>query len=451
MRVMSLLPIFVKVEGERVLVVGGGALAESKVALLREAGAELCVVSPTATARIAEWSRRGQLCWHARPVEPGDIGGSRLVFAATGVAAVDREVARQCRERGILCNAIDDPDFCDFYSPAVVRRGDLQIAISTSGRSPALAQQIREQLERQFDGDWVQRVDDLGTQRKALLATMPRGDRRTLILRSLANAALVAAFGEHNQPGKVYFVGSGPGAADLLTVRALQVLQQADVVLHDELVPDEIKRLAPVDALLLNVGRRCGQPEVPREVICALLVSHARAGRAVARLKCGDPSMFARLGEEMEALERSGIAFEIIPGVTAAVAAAAAAQISLTDRRLASHVVFTTASLSGGQLQSWRGALIENATLVIYMPGRDFGSLAARLAAAGAGAQVPCVVISSVSGPGEEVCAMPLGELAQFQPRCSPAIAIVGEVARGICDARPAPAFAAPDRACATV
>ncbi len=186
----SLFPIFVKLAGRPTLVVGAGAVAETKVESLLRARARVMVVAPAATPQIRSLAERGEIAWRAREFRPDDVAGHVLVFAATGVPQVDREVFEVSRRLGVPCNAVDDPEFCDFYSPAVVRRGDLQIAISTSGRSPALAQQIRRQLEQQFDAAWEQRVDELGAARRGVLASMPRGPHRTARLHEQARAAL---------------------------------------------------------------------------------------------------------------------------------------------------------------------------------------------------------------------------------------------------------------------
>lgn len=432
---MSLLPIFLKLDEARVLVVGGGFMAEPKISALVEAGATVEVVAPTVTQRIAKGAAAGRIQWHARCFEASDISGNVLVFAATGIAAVDREVARHCREQNILCNAIDDPAYCDFYSPAVMQRGDLQIAVSTNCKSPALAQQIRQRLEEQFDEGWAERLDDVGKLRQRVMAEMPRGEHRTQLLRKLAEGAFQDEFDGEDPEGRgsVYFVGAGPGALDLLTVRAMRLLQRADVVLHDELAPPkDFEKLLRADAVVINVGRRCGRAGVPRDLANTLMVHYARAKRRVVRLKCGDPAMFARLGEEMDALRAAEIDFEIVPGVTAALAAASAAQISLTDRRFASSVQFATAHLANRQQQDWSTAIEQRATLVIYMPGRDYGALAASLMASGASGETPCAVISNASTAGEEICAMTLDAMAEYGSRQAPSIVIVGDTVRTV-------------------
>lgn len=187
---MSLFPIFVKMAGRPALVVGGRALAVSKIEALLEAGAKVTVVAPTAAASVVEWQRCGEVEWQSREFEVSDVRAKSIVFAATGRREVDRHVFDVCRASSVWCNAIDDPEYCDFYSPAIVRRGDLQIAVSTNGQSPALAQQIRQELEVRFDGSWRERISELGQQRRVVMAAMETGPERTAILHAQARAAL---------------------------------------------------------------------------------------------------------------------------------------------------------------------------------------------------------------------------------------------------------------------
>jgi uroporphyrin-III C-methyltransferase len=227
--------------------------------------------------------------------------------------------------------------------------------------------------------------------------------------------------------GKVFFVGAGPGAADLLTVRAVRVLERADVVLHDDLVSAQVVELAPATAMVRNVGKRCGEKTMAQPAINEMLVDFAGAGRAVVRLKSGDPAIFGRLGEEIDALREAGIDFEIVPGVTAALAAASAVSSPLTDRRHASRVVFATARLAHAPRQEWGALLAEGTTLVIYMPGRNYGELAAELIAAGAGRDLPCAVVTR-AGCADETTAFATLAALQTIASAAPSLVIVGEV-----------------------
>lgn len=229
--------------------------------------------------------------------------------------------------------------------------------------------------------------------------------------------------------GKVIFVGGGPGAADLLTVRATRVLARADVVLHDDLVSPEVIDLASAKATVLNVGKRCGNRATTQAMINDLLVSFAREGKSVVRLKSGDPALFGRLGEELDALRAAGVDYEIVPGVTAALAAAAGASTSLTDRRHASRVIFATASLARDESQDWAALFASGTTVVIYMPGRDYAQLGRELIAAGAARDLPCAVVTRAGCADETTAFATLATLGSVKS-AAPSLVIVGEVVR---------------------
>jgi uroporphyrin-III C-methyltransferase len=229
--------------------------------------------------------------------------------------------------------------------------------------------------------------------------------------------------------GKVYLVGAGPGDPELLTRKAWRALQSARVVLHDDLVPQEILRILPPTTQVVNVGKRCGAKGISQAEINQLMVQLAREGKIVARLKSGDPLLFGRAGEEMEALRQAGIVFEVIPGVTAALGAAAAAQISLTDRRHASRVVFVTAHREGGTGLTNERHVAADTTYVIYMPGNRYAELAAELQSAGIGSEIPCVVISRATTKDETIFRTAVGRLQECPAAVSPSLIVVGIVA----------------------
>jgi uroporphyrin-III C-methyltransferase len=229
--------------------------------------------------------------------------------------------------------------------------------------------------------------------------------------------------------GKVYLVGAGPGDPELLTRKAWRVLQSAGVVLHDDLVSQEILRVLPLATQVVNVGKRCGAKGISQTEINALMVQLAREGKIVARLKSGDPLLFGRAGEEMEALRQAGIEFEVIPGITAALGAAASARISLTDRRHASRVVFVTAHRDGGTGLVNEGHVATDTTYVIYMPGNRYAGLSSELQAAGIGAEIPCVVISRATTKDETIMRTTVGELPECPAAASPSLLVVGIVA----------------------
>lgn len=231
-------------------------------------------------------------------------------------------------------------------------------------------------------------------------------------------------------PGKVSIVGAGPGPADLLTVRAVEALRTAQVVLHDHLVSTEVLGLCPRSAERINVGKRCGQRGRSQQQINALMIEHARQERDVVRLKSGDPAVFGRLGEELDALREAGIPFEIVPGVTAAVAAAAAAELTLTDRRSASALVVLTAHSAREKLQQPSAFDLERTTFAVYMPGPDYGQTARELMEMGIDAATPCAVVSHACRVTQQVRFLSLGGLEAIRDAVSPAVLIVGEVAR---------------------
>ena len=424
---MSLFPIFVKLEGHRVLLVGAGPVGESKVGGLLSAGAAVTVVAPEATPEIQKLANTGTISWHRRTFEPGDLDGVRLV-----IAAVPRDVAasiyQEAHRRGILVNSVDDPDNCDFYYPAVVNRGDLQIAISTAGHSPALAQRIRIELEHQFGPEYIQWIQQLGDERRQLFATEMDPEARKQKLHELARLRPEGLGGQAG-PGMVYLVGAGPGDPELLTLKALRILGQADVVLHDDLLTPDILELVPPTARIECVGKRHNDRQVTQQEINQRMCAYAAAGQTVVRLKGGDGAIFGRASEEMGALRAAGLSFAIVPGVTAASGAAAAAGVSLTDRRLGSALVFLTAQrCKGNPSPNWKAIAEVGGSIAIYMPGGHEDALAQQLMDAGLAAETSCFVVASASRTDERVVETTLGELPGLDKLPAPAILLIGTV-----------------------
>ncbi len=438
---MSLLPIFLKLDGRRCLLVGAGAVALDKIGSLLKTGVRLRVVAPRARAEVRELAAEGKLEWVERAFEPADLDGNFVVIAATDVPEVNAAVYREAVARGIPCNSVDDIPNCDFFFGSVVNRGELQIAISTAGESPAVAQRLRREIEEQLPADlgpWLARLGEL---RREVLATQERGEERRLLLHELAQRQIcdsalcstkqLARKGREMRAaaGTAYLVGAGPGDVELLTVKALRLIESADVVLHDDLVPQAILDLAAAGAEVVNVGKRCGLKTITQEEINALMIEHTRAGRSVVRLKSGDPLLFGRAAEEMAALGEAMVPFEIVPGVSAAFAAAAAIGCSLTDRDWASNVILST----GHHAQSHnRAALpaLEDATRVVYMPGRDLTLLAAEWMAEGLPADLPCAVVSRAAQPGQQVVHTTLGALGGTEPAAAPSLLLAGWAVR---------------------
>ncbi len=439
---MTLLPIFLNLEGRQCLLVGAGTVALEKIGSLLKTGLKLRVVAPEARPEIRQLAAEGKLELVEREFHPADLDGNFLVIAATDVPAVNAAVYLAALERNIPCNSVDDIPNCDFFFGSVVSRGDLQIAISTAGESPAVAQRLRREIDEQLPRDLGSWLAKLGELRRDVLATHPRGEERRLLLHKLAqrdicDSALCATRqlvrtgreAAHAVAGAVYLVGAGPGDPDLLTVKAVRLIESADVILHDDLVPQAIFNLAPLHAMVDNVGKRCGVKTITQDEINALMIEHAKVGRSVIRLKSGDPMLFGRAAEEMAALAEAGVPYEIVPGVSAAFAAAAAIGRSLTDRDWASNVIFS----SGHHAQSHnRAALpaLEDATRVVYMPGRDLKLLAAEWIAEGLPADLPCAVVSRAAQPDQQVVHTTLGELGETDPGVAPSLLLAGWAVR---------------------
>jgi uroporphyrin-III C-methyltransferase/precorrin-2 dehydrogenase/sirohydrochlorin ferrochelatase len=442
---MSLFPLFVKLTGREVLVVGGGAIATQKIPGLLQAGATIRVVAPQINSEIAAWQNSGDLTWHKKEFSAEDLDGAHLAISATSIAALNADVYQQADARGILCNAVDDIANCHFYYGSIVQRGDLQIAISTNGKSPALAQRLRKELEQQYPHEYAAWLNHLGVQREELRARSdPRQnfEANKAILHNLASAEMYSRFVRtqacasaqnatttNRKPGTVYLVGAGPGDPDLLTVKASRLLAAADIVLHDNLVSPEILATISPRAELIDVGKRAGRKLLTQDEINSLLVSYAQTNTSVVRLKGGDPSLFGRAAEEIEALRAADIPYEVVPGISAAHAAAAAAGISLTDRRVASQVLVSTFSRSPERGNLEWSQLTADTTLVLYMPGSDYSEVAARLHDSGLPADLPCVIVSRATHAEQQVRWTKVGSLATEEKLPAPALFIVGRVA----------------------
>ncbi len=436
--------MFVKLQDREVLVVGGGSIAASKIPGLLQARARVRVLAPQVNVQVAAWARAGEIEWVPKEFENSDLHGAHLVIAATSLAHVNAAVFRGAGARRILCNAVDDIENCHFYYGSIVQRGDLQIAISTNGKSPALAQRMRRELEAQYPDEYAGWLDSLGEAReklraapdakenfeenKAALHRLASGEMFSRYVRAQERQARAKNQGGQT-PGKVYLVGAGPGDPDLLTVKASRLLAAADVVLHDSLVSQEILAMISPRAEIIDVGKRAGRKLLTQDEINSLLVSYARTSTTVVRLKGGDPALFGRAAEELEALRCANIPYEMVPGVSAAMAAAASTGISLTDRRVASQVLFSTFSRSPKRGDLEWSQLTANTTLVLYMPGPDYAEVADRLRNSGLPGDLPCVIVSRATQAEQQISWTTVGSLAALESLPAPALFIVGRVA----------------------
>ena len=446
---MTLLPLFLKLDGRPGLLVGAGTVALEKIGSLLKTGIRLRVIAPAARDEIRQLAAEGKLEWIERSFDLADLDGNFIVIAATDNPKVNASVYRGAVERNIPCNSVDDIPNCDFFFGSVVGRGDLQIAISTAGESPAFAQLLRREIDEQLPADLGPWLASLGELRRDVLATHPRSEERKLLLHELAHrqicdspacsARQLARTPQNELHGKVFLVGAGPGDPDLLTVKALRLIQSADVILHDDLVPKAILALAAPGAEIVSVGKRCGKKNITQEEIHALMIGHARAKRSVVRLKSGDPLIFGRAAEEIAALSAAEIPFEIVPGITAASAAAAAIGVSLTSRSAASNVIFST----GHHAASHDSAALperENATRVVYMPGRDLRLLAVEWLQEGLPPEFPCAIVSRAGHPDQQIRCMTLATLGDAEPAPTPSLLIAGWAIRESAAIQQAPA-----------
>jgi len=446
-----LFPLFAQVSGRPVLVVGGGEVAARKVAALRRAGALVRVGAPALDARLRAWRDSGEIRHLEGKFHEQWLDDVWLVVAATDDAAVNRRVATAAQARRLWCNVVDDAQLSSFHVPAIVDRSPLLIAISSGGSAPMLARWVRERLERVLDGALGALARLLDDKRSAIrachrhVATRRRFYERVLggtvlgLLRSGRGAeaareidnALAQPATTH--AGSVALVGAGPGDAGLLTLHGLRLLNEADVILHDRLVGAGVLDLARRDAQLIEVGKEAHNHHATQDEIHALLLLHARAGKRVVRLKGGDPFVFGRGGEELEFLRTHGIAYEVVPGITAALACAAYAGVPLTHRDHAQSVRLVTAHCKQSlDTLDWRALAAERQTLAIYMGVAQLGVVRAQLLAHGRAAGTPFALVENGSTAQQRVVTGTLDELEQLARRHeirAPALLIIGEVA----------------------
>ena len=444
---MDAYPLFLKLAGRAAVVVGGNAVAARKLELLRRAGANVTVIAERLHPALAAAVEAGELCHRPSPPELAHFHGAALAVVAVEEEALARRAAALAQTAGVPVNVVDRPELSSFIAPAVVDRSPVLVAISTGGASPLLAREIRLAIERLLPAA-LGRLAHLARQfRSAAKAAIPNtAARRRFWERFLsgavaegvlkgdetrARAALLALVnrGASAGPGMVYLVGAGPGDPELLTLRAHRLLHEADVIVHDRLVDARVLELARRDAERISVGKAEGRQPWPQEEINELLVGLAREGKRVVRLKGGDPFVFGRGGEELEALRARGIAIEVVPGITAALGCAAAAQIPLTHRALSSSLTLLSARPgTGGRGIDWAGLARLEGTLAVYMGAGEAAHAARELIRHGRDPSTPAAVIENGTRDGERVRRSTLGRLGR-EPIAAPALILVGEVA----------------------
>lgn len=445
---MDYLPIFCRLDNKPVLLVGGGEVAERKARLLLDAGAQLTVVAPELDPELAELAANGSIEWLAGEFAPQQLAGKWLVVAATDRREVNALVYQSANRARIFANVVDDPKRSSFIMPSIIDRSPLMVAISSGGKAPVLARLLREKLEAmlpQHLGAVAAFAGSLRDRVKARFATM--GERRRFWERLLgadrlgqalargdhasANQLADTLFAEESKAhGEVVLVGAGPGDPGLLTLHALRQMQQADVVVYDRLVSDEVMALVRRDAKRIFVGKQAGNHCVPQEGINQLLLEEAKKGQRVVRLKGGDPFIFGRGGEELETLVGTGIGFQVVPGITAASGCAAYAGIPLTHRDHAQSVRFVTAHGKGGARDlDWPLLAKDKQTLVFYMGLSSCATIREQLLAHGKGGDTPVALIERGTQPSQRVIRGTLDQLPELAIGVeSPALIMVGSV-----------------------
>ncbi|MGC1523833.1 MAG: siroheme synthase CysG [Steroidobacteraceae bacterium] len=453
---MNYFPVFFDLDGQKVLVVGGGEVALRKVSMLERTGASIDVVAPQIVRELMERAAAGTLTVRVREFAPEDLDGARLVIVATPHRAVNRWIANLSEARNIPVNVVDDREASRFIVPAIIDRDPVLVAVSTGGSSPVLARRLRERLEAFIPArigelaGWLRelrtvtrrKLRDTGERRRYFEAVVDGPAARRFIegdargARRIAQQLLTTSSTAPRAAGEVTLVGAGPGDPELLTLKALRALQDADVILHDRLVSAAVLDLARRDAQRICVGKAAGTVGSTQEEINALLIEHAKQGRRVVRLKGGDPFVFGRGGEELQALAAAQIAFSVVPGITAALGAAAYAGIPLTHRDHAHAVTFVTGHAQGDgvpvQEPDWRALAAPGTTAVFYMGLARLDHIVVRLLEHGAPGTRPAALIAQASTAQQQVIAATLEGLSDAVARAaveSPALLVVGDVA----------------------
>ncbi|MFK3661484.1 siroheme synthase CysG [Scandinavium sp. NPDC088450] len=444
---MDYLPLFAELKDRPVLVIGAGDIAARKIMLLRRAGARVLLVAREIASEIAEQVKSGDITVLAEEFDEAQIDTVFLVVAATDDAELNQRVFAAADARQRLVNVVDNPPLCSFIFPSIVDRSPLMVAISSSGSAPVLARLLREKIEAllptnlgrmaQAASYWRHHLQTRVTsvaERRRFWERVFTGRFASQMLAGNEAAAQQALEDELNQPerrmGDITLVGAGPGDAGLLTLRGLQVIQQADVVFYDHLVTDSVLELVRRDADLICVGKRAGSHSVPQHETNRLLVEAALQGKSVVRLKGGDPFIFGRGGEELQAAAEAGVPFQVVPGVTAAAGATAYAGIPLTHRDHAQSVTFVTGHYKADSTPfDWAHLAQSRQTLAIYMGTMKAADISQQLIQHGRDASTPVAVISRGTRADQQVSVGTLQQLESLAKDAPmPALLVVGEV-----------------------
>ncbi|BCH65989.1 uroporphyrinogen-III C-methyltransferase [Agrobacterium vitis] len=451
---LAVFPAFFRVSGAKLAVFGDGDEAFAKARLIANTSATIIAFTQDPAPAYAAFLKRKTIEIDPSPFSPDLLAGMKLVFAATGDGAADRMIVEAARLQKIPANAVDQPDYCDFYTPALVNRAPIAVAIGTEGVGPVLAQMIRAGIDRQLPRSLGKLGRLANSYRHAVDRLLPRGVARRLFWRSFFQGDVADAMeggdvkaarrratkllktAANTVPeGRIFLVGAGPGAEDLLTLRAHRLMMEADAIVYDALVPQAVVDMGRRDADRIPVGKRKGCHSKSQSEINDLLVTLGQAGKRVVRLKSGDPLIFGRAGEEMAALRDAGIAYEIVPGVTSALAAAADFELPLTLRGVSSSLVFTTGhDLTGDVLPDWARLALSGATVAVYMGRTVAASVAERLIAGGLAQDTTVAVVENAGRGDRRLLHGTLRELPGLEGMTEltgPVMVIIGDAVAG--------------------
>jgi len=448
------LPVFLNIKDQPVLVVGGSEMAARKVEIIQKAHACITIVAIDLCPALSVMVEDGLINHKPRSFNDGDLEGNVLVFIASQDEDLNRRVSSLAQDAVIPVNVIDRLELCTFIMPAIIDRSPIVIGITSGGDAPIIARALKERLETLIPAGLGRLAKFAGSCRDRVKEAIPEGPLRLRFWEGFMDGPIAEYIFAGNEKaagslfeenlilakkgkeaaahGEVYLVGSGPGDPDLLTFRALRLMQKADVVLHDRLVTDEIMELVRRDAELVFVGKRRGDHTMPQDEISQLMIKLAKEGKRVLRLKSGDPFVFGRGGEEMDALSSEGVHFQVVPGVTAANGCASYAGIPLTHRDHAQSCIFVTGHAKDDQLDlDWPALVRPKQTLVVYMGLDSLAMLTEKLISHGADPKTPTAVVDNGTRPQQKVITAPLEDIARQaveEKLPGPSIVIVGSV-----------------------
>lgn len=453
---MEHLPIYLNLQGRDCLVIGGGEVAARKVALLQEAKADnIRVVSPDLGRSLQEAADDKTISYREGLFEDNDIGEAHIVFACTDDLEVNQRISQLCQARNIPVNVVNDPSLCSFITPSIIDRSPVLVAVSTGGASPVLARLIRARLETLIPANYGQLAELAGRFRDRVKAAFKVPSHRRIFWEKVLQGPVAemifagqskaaeerleetldeqtqAAPHEHHY-GEVYLIGGGPGDPDLLTFRALRLMQQADVVVYDRLVAKAILDLTRRDAERVYVGKERDNHAVPQEDINVLLARLAKEGKRVCRLKGGDPFIFGRGGEEIETLVEEGVPFQVVPGITAASGAASYSGIPITHRDFSQAAIFVTGHLRDGSINlNWPMLAQPNQTVVFYMGLVGLPVICEQLIKHGVSPDMPIALVQQATTQKQRVITGTLATMPQIAEETKPkppTLIIVGNV-----------------------